>query len=341
MFQESSTMLSTDQIIAAIPHALLRVDLPGFGPRLEGKVRDIYIRDGQRILVTTDRVSAFDRVLGAIPFKGQVLNQLSAWWFDQVSDVAASHVISVPDPNVTIAAEADALPVEVIVRGYITGVTSTALWTLYSQGVPRPYGLDLPSGLHKNDPLREPVITPTTKASGPGGHDERLTSAEVVERGLVEPKLWQQVQQAALAIFRRGQAVARQAGLILVDTKYEFGLIDGRLALIDEVHTPDSSRFWVLDSYERGRAGLDTAQTPTRPAESEPESFDKEFLRLWFVAQGYRGDGQPPAMPPDFVAQVAQRYIAAYERLTGLTFDPGAQPAAERIQRALAWQRTA
>jgi len=338
-------MLSTDQIIAAIPDALLRVDLPGFGPRLEGKVRDIYIRDGRRILVTTDRVSAFDRVLGAIPFKGQVLNQLSAWWFDQVSDVVANHVQSVPDPNVTIAAEAEALPVEVIVRGYITGVTSTALWTLYSQGVPRPYGLDLPPGLRKNDPLPQPVITPTTKASGPGGHDERLTSAEVVERGLVEPKLWDEVQQAALAIFQRGQEVARRAGLILVDTKYEFGLIDGKLALIDEVHTPDSSRFWVAESYERGRAGfdtpptgLDTAQTPTRPTEQEPESFDKEFLRLWFVAQGYRGDGQPPAMPPEFVAQVAQRYIAAYERLTGLAFTPGSQPAAERIRQAMTGQ---
>ncbi len=319
-------MLSHELIISAIPHALQRVDLPGFGPRLEGKVRDSYVHDGQRILVTTDRVSAFDRVLGAIPFKGQVLNQLSAWWFDQVSDVVANHVVSVPDPNVTIAHEADALPVEVIVRGYITGVTSTALWTLYSQGVPRPYGLDLPPGLRKNDPLPEPVITPTTKATG-GAHDERLTSAEVVERGLVAPVLWDEVQQAALAIFKRGQAVARQAGLILVDTKYEFGLIDGKLALIDEVHTPDSSRFWVLDSYEAAR-----------DAGQEPESFDKEFLRLWFVAQGYRGDGQQPAMPPEFVAQVAQRYIAAYERLTGLTFEPGSQPAAERIRQALAGQ---
>ncbi|HSN74374.1 MAG TPA: phosphoribosylaminoimidazolesuccinocarboxamide synthase [Anaerolineae bacterium] len=329
-------MLSTDQIIAAISHALLRVDLLGYGPRLEGKVRDIYVRDGQRILVTTDRVSAFDRVLGAIPFKGQVLNQLSAWWFEQVSDVVANHVLRVPDPNVTVAREADALPVEVIVRGYITGVTSTALWTLYQQGVPRPYGLDLPAGLRKNDPLPQPVITPTTKASGPGGHDERLTPAEVVERGLVEPALWLQVQQAALAIFQRGQAVARRAGLILVDTKYEFGLIDGKLALIDEVHTPDSSRYWVAESYERGQRGLDMPQTATRPTEMEPESFDKEFLRLWFVAQGYGGDGEPPTMPPEFIAQVAQRYIAAYERLTGLPFTPGAQPAAERIRQALA-----
>lgn len=331
-------MLSTDQIIAGIPHALLRVDLPGFGPRLEGKVRDIYVHGGQRILITTDRVSAFDRVLGAIPFKGQVLNQLSAWWFEQVGDVVASHVVSVPDPNVTIAREAQALPVEVIVRGYITGVTSTSLWTLYSQGVPRPYGLDLPAGLRKNDPLPQPVITPTTKASGPSGHDERLTSAEVVERGLVAPALWDEVQAAALAIFRRGQDVARQAGLILVDTKYEFGLIDDRLALIDEVHTPDSSRYWVAESYGRVHAGLDTpsATLAIRPAETEPESFDKEFLRLWFVAQGYRGAGQPPAMPPELIAQVAQRYIAAFERLSGRTFAPGAQPAAERIRQALA-----
>lgn len=333
-------MLSTDQLINAIPHALLRVDLPGFGPRLEGKVRDIYVRDGQRVLITTDRVSAFDRVLGAIPFKGQVLNQLSAWWFEQVSDVVANHVVSVPDPNVTVAREADALPVEVIVRGYITGVTSTALWTLYSQGVPRPYGLDLPPGLRKNDPLPQPVITPTTKASGPGGHDERLTSAEVVERGLVEPVLWDEVQQAALAIFQRGQEVARRAGLILVDTKYEFGLIDDRLALIDEVHTPDSSRYWVAESYEATHGETTMAETEflreTRFLEAqEPESFDKEFLRLWYVAQGYRGDGEPPAMPPEFIAQVAQRYIAAYERLTGLSFEPGAQPAAERIRQAL------
>lgn len=321
-------MLTENQLIAAIPAALERVDVPGLGTRSEGKVRDIYRQGPRRVLITTDRVSAFDRVLGAIPFKGQVLNQLSAWWFEQVQDIVANHVLAVPDPNVTIAREAAALPVEVIVRGYITGVTGTALWTLYSQGVPRPYGLDLPAGLRKNDPLPQPVITPTTKASGPGGHDERLTAAEVVERGLVEAALWQQVQAAALALFQRGQAVARQAGLVLVDTKYEFGVIDGHLALIDEIHTPDSSRYWVADSYAAG-------------ADSEPESFDKEFLRLWFVAQGYRGEGLPPAMPPEFIAAVAVRYISAYERLTGLPFEPAAQPAAPRIARALtAWAQT-
>ncbi len=317
-------MLTTEQIIEAIPYALTRVDLPNLGPRTEGKVRDIYRAGPDRVLITTDRVSAFDRVLGTIPFKGQVLNQLSAWWFDQTRDIVANHVISVSDPNVTLAREAEALPVEVIVRGYITGVTSTSLWTLYDQGVALPYGLSLPAGLHKNDPLPQAVITPTTKATG-GAHDERLTSAEVVQHGLVAADLWDEVQAAALAVFRRGQEVAARAGLILVDTKYEFGLIDGCPALIDEVHTPDSSRYWVRESY-------DAVQGTGR----EPENFDKEFLRIWFAERGYRGDGQPPAMPDDFVAAVAQRYIAAFERLTGETFLPGAQPAAQRIAGALA-----
>ena len=311
-------MINRETILEAIPEALLRTDLPELGERHEGKVRDIYLQADQRVLITTDRVSAFDQVLGAIPYKGQVLNQLSAWWFEQVSDVVANHVISVPDPNVTIGAEAKALPVEVIVRGFITGVTSTSLWTLYDQGVERPYGLDLPPGLSKNDPLPEPVITPTTKATG-GAHDERLTSAEVIDNGLVDAGLWEQVTEAALAVFQMGERVAAEAGLILVDTKYEFGLVDDELVLIDEVHTPDSSRYWISDTY-----GLD-----------EPQNYDKEFLRLWFVDRGYRGDGPAPAMPDEFVAEVAARYIDAYERLTGTRFEPGEQPAAERIRRAL------
>jgi phosphoribosylaminoimidazole-succinocarboxamide synthase len=310
--------INQETILAAIPGALLRTDFPELGERVEGKVRDIYLQDDSRILITTDRVSAFDQVLGAIPFKGQVLNQLSAWWFAHVADIVKSHVLSVPDPNVTIGAEAEALPVEVIVRGFITGVTSTSLWTLYNQGVERPYGLKLPPGLEKNDPLPELVVTPTTKATG-GAHDERLTSEEVVERGLVEANLWEQVESAALEVFEYGQRVAAEAGLILVDTKYEFGMINGELALIDEVHTPDSSRYWIADSYGLG----------------EPQNFDKEFLRLWFVEQGYRGDGPAPRMPDEFVAAVAARYVESYERLTGESFEPGEQPAADRIRRAL------
>nr|WP_290666215.1 phosphoribosylaminoimidazolesuccinocarboxamide synthase [Ardenticatena sp.] len=310
-------MLSHEALLAAIPHAIETVDIPGLGEKVQGKVRDMYCTDGRRVLITTDRVSAFDRVLGLIPYKGQVLNQLSAWWFEQLQDIVGNHVLSVPDPNVMIVREAEPLPVEVIVRGYITGVTKTSLWYLYSQGERRPYGIPLPEGLQKNDPLPEPIITPTTKATD-GGHDERLTRDEIIERGIVPKELWEEIERVAIAIFKRGQEVARQAGLILVDTKYEFGLIDGNLALIDEVHTPDSSRYWVAETYQRG---------------TEPENFDKEFLRKWFAAQGYRGDGEPPAMPDDFVAQVAARYIAAYEKLTDQTFQPGELPAKERIVR--------
>jgi phosphoribosylaminoimidazole-succinocarboxamide synthase len=318
-------MLSKDQILEAVPSALTAVDLAGWGEKQSGKVRDIYSTSGQRVLITTDRVSAFDRVLGAIPFKGQVLNQLSAWWFEQTRDIVSNHVVAVPDPNVTIGREAEALPVEVIVRGYITGVTSTSLWTLYEKGDRTPYGIPLPDGLQRNDALPHPLITPTTKATG-GAHDERLTRSEILSRKLVEPSLWEQVEAAARAIFARGQGIARKAGLILVDTKYEFGLIDGKLALIDEIHTPDSSRYWTLDSYQPGL---------------EPESFDKEVLRLWFVEHGYRGEGIAPQMPAEFIAHVAERYISAYERLTGHTFEPGEQPAAERIARNLDGYRIA
>jgi phosphoribosylaminoimidazole-succinocarboxamide synthase len=313
-------VLTHNDLLQAIPHALASVELPGLGLRHSGKVRDMYALDGQRILVTTDRISAFDRVLGAIPFKGQVLNQLSAWWFEQTGDVVANHVLAIPDPNVTIAREATPLPVEVVVRGYITGVTKTSLWTLYTAGERQVYGAALPDGLRKNDPLPTPLITPTTKAEG-GAHDEPLTTDQIVERQLLPVALWREVQAAALALFARGQALARRAGLILVDTKYEFGLVDGRLTLIDEVHTPDSSRFWTQESYEAG---------------GDLEHLDKEFLRAWYAAQGYRGDGPPPTMPDDFVAQVAARYIAAYERLTGRALVPADQPAVERIRRNLA-----
>lgn len=310
-------MLSQDELIKAVPDALQSVDLAGFGPKTSGKVRDMYaLAGGARALITTDRVSAFDVVLGAIPYKGQTLNQLSAWWFERTRDIVANHVIAVPDPNVTIAREAQPLPVEVIVRGYITGVTKTALWTLYAAGDRKPYGIPLPDGLRKNDALPEPSITPTTKAEH-GAHDERLTREEILTGRIIDPGLWEQVERAAIALFKRGQAVAREAGLVLVDTKYEFGLIDGKLAIIDEIHTPDSSRYWTRESYEADPAA--------------PKNFDKEFLREWYAARGYTGDGAPPAMPAEVIAQVAARYIAAYEKLTGLSLLPGALPAQQRI----------
>jgi len=314
-------MLTDQEIRRHVAHAFAGLERPK--PDIRGKVRDIFLRPGRRILVTTDRLSAFDRVLGLVPFKGQVLNQLSAFWFRQISDVG-NHVITVPDPNVTVARECQALPVEVIVRGYITGVTSTALWYRYSLGERNIYGYTFPDGLRKNQKLPEPIITPTTKGEA-GAHDERLTVHEVAEKGILEPKLWQQVQEAALAVFRRGQEIAARGGLILVDTKYEFGLTaDGELVLIDEVHTPDSSRFWRADSYEAHFA-----------AGEEPENFDKEFVRLWYAGRGYRGDGQPPAWDADLAVMASQRYIAVYEMLTGETFVPAAYPAEERIARLI------
>jgi phosphoribosylaminoimidazole-succinocarboxamide synthase len=317
-------MLSREEIRAVVPLAFAGIDDPRAQPQMRGKVRDIYLRGNERLLVTTDRLSAFDRVLGLVPYKGQVLNQLSAYWFEEVADIIPSHMLSMPDPNITRARECQALPVEVIVRGYISGVTKTALWYRYSQGERDIYGYTFPDGLTKNELLPTPIITPTTKG-GPTGHDERLTCNEVVEKGLLEPALWEQVQAAALAIFSRGQEVARRGGLILVDTKYEFGLTaEGELVLIDEVHTPDSSRFWKADTYDARYA-----------AGEEPENFDKEFIRLWYAAQGYLGDGEPPAWNVDLAVQISQRYMQVYEILTGKRFEPAVYPAQTRVINAL------
>jgi phosphoribosylaminoimidazole-succinocarboxamide synthase len=286
-----------------------------------GKVRDVYALPGQRLLlVATDRLSAFDRPLGSVPYKGQVLNQLTAWWLDHTADIVSNHMIATPDPNAMLVHRAKAFPVEVVVRGYITGVTETALWRRYSLGEREIYGHRFPDGLRKNAELPQAIITPTTKA-GPGGHDQRLTIRQVTEEGLLDAGTWAAIQEAALALFARGQEVGRRAGLILVDTKYEFGrLPDGRLALIDEVHTPDSSRYWVLEGYDERLA-----------AGEEPENYDKEFLRLEYARRGYRGEGAPPALPPELWPGLSRRYIELYERLTGEAFTPGDYPVNPRL----------
>lgn len=323
-------MLTEQQLADALALTLTATDLPLLGPKRSGKVRDIYEQGKLLILVTTDRLSAFDRILGSVPYKGQVLNQLAAFWFRQTEDLIPNHLLAVPDPNVTIARRCQPLPVEVVVRGYITGVTSTALWYRYSQGERHIYGIDFPDGLHKNDPLPAPMITPTTKASA-GGHDERITNAEVVTMGLVPARQWEEICAAAIAVFQRGQAIAQRAGLILVDTKYEFGVTaDGQVALIDEVHTPDSSRFWLADSYaDRHARG------------EEPENFDKEFIRLYYAAQGYRGEGEPFPMPDALRIEAAQRYIRTYEMVTGEAFVPGVLPAGPRMAENLQRWHTA
>lgn len=297
-----------------------QTDLP-FLHKQTGKVRDIYsVDESKLLLVTTDRLSAFDRILGAVPYKGQVLNQLTAWWLETSEDIVANHMLAIPDPNIMLVQKAETFPVEVIVRGYITGVTTTALWYRYDLGEREIYGHHFPEGLKKNQQLPEPIITPTTKG-GPGEHDERLTVAQVSEGGYLDQGNWDIVQKAALALFKRGQEVAKNAGLILVDTKYEFGrLPDGRVAVIDEVHTPDSSRFWLADSFQdRFAAG------------EEPENYDKEFLRLAYANQGYRGEGEPPEMPKSLWQQVSDRYIDLYERLTKTAFDRGVYPVESRM----------
>jgi phosphoribosylaminoimidazole-succinocarboxamide synthase len=300
------------------------IDLPLVGRR-EGKVRISWeLPNDQRLFVTTDRLSAFDRVLTCVPGKGQVLNELAWWWFDELADVVTTHAIAKPDPNVLIARAATPLPVEVIVRRAITGVTATSLWQRYVCGQRVIDGHELPDGLQKNALLPVPVITPTTKAEA-GGHDEPLSVADVAQRGLVEPILWGRVCEAALAIFERGEQVAQRAGLVLADTKYEFGIaVDGTLMLIDEVHTPDSSRYWERETFETRVANGD-----------EPQSLDKEIVRRAYAELGYRGDGPIPTLAQAVWDETARGYQRAYERITGHAFVAPRGPIVSRIVSAL------
>ena len=294
------------------------------GPVTRGKVRDIIDLGDQHALVATDRISAFDRVLGTVPYRGQVLNQLAAWWFDRVADIVPSHVVAVPDPNVTIGRKCRTLPVEVVVRGRLSGSTSTALWTRYAAGDREIYGLTFPDGMVKNDPLPSPVITPTTKAEQ-GGHDEPITEAAIVEQGLVPAERWEEVRTVALAVFARGREVAAAAGLVLVDTKYEFGLDDDdRLTIIDEVHTPDSSRFWRAATVEERLAGG-----------REPENLDKEVVRLVYAERGYRGDGEPPPLDRELAVLAAGVYQETFAALTGALLVPADYPAGPRVAAAV------
>lgn len=317
-------MVPRDKIIKAIPVCLKSTDFD-FGEKFIGKVRDTYILPNKRIIVTTDRQSAFDRVLGQIPFKGAVLNLLAAWWFDQTKDIVQNHIISVPDPNVSIAKSLTGIPIEMIVRGYISGVTGTSIWGSYNKGERTIYGIKFPDGLKKNQKLDTPVITPTTHGdpTGGGGHDERLTRDQILSSDLVTEEIYLKMEKAAIELFKRGSEIALKQGLILVDTKYEFGLDDqGNLTLMDEIHTPDSSRFWKADTYEeRFKKG------------EEPENFDKEFLRLWYKEKGYTGDGKPPEMSEELIVALSQRYIKVYEMLTGKTFEGFEYPIEKRIEK--------
>ncbi len=303
---------------------LERTDFAGLGTRIEGKVRDSYVSEGRRVLVATDRVSAFDVVLGTIPFKGQVLNQIAAFWFEKTADLAPNHVLEVPDPNVTIARECQLLPVEFVVRGYLTGVSPTSIWTAYARGERHYCGHQLPEGLRKHERLPVPLLTPTTKAEH-GAHDELTSREELVARGAISAERYDRAAEVALRLFAEGTRWAEKQGLILVDTKYEMGLgADGELVVIDEIHTPDSSRYWYADAYE---GALSRGE--------DPKALDKEYVRRWLVQHGYRGEGPPPELPLEVRCEAARRYIAAFERVTGARFAPDVEPPLSRIRRNL------
>jgi phosphoribosylaminoimidazole-succinocarboxamide synthase len=298
-----------------------------------GKVRDCYdlpatpSEPARRILISSDRISAFDRILAAIPFKGQVLTQTARFWFDQTADICPNHVLSYPDPNVVIGRHLTILPVEIVVRGFLAGTTGTSILTMYRQGQRSMYGHTLADGLRDNEVLPTPLLTPTSKAFD-GGHDEPLTPAQIVGSGLLTAAQWDEVSGIALALFARGQKMAAERGLILVDTKYEFGTDDsGRIVLADEIHTPDSSRYWRAAGYAEAFA-----------AGTRPPSFDKDVIRAWVAARCNPYTDDIPAIPPEMIAATATTYVDAYERITGQTFVPdltGATPLA-RIRANLA-----
>jgi len=305
----TSTLIENyaEQIKRALPYCLTTTDLKGF-QKYQGKVRDTYDLGDKLLLVTTDRQSAFDRVLASVPYKGHVLNLTSAWWFEQTQHIIPNHVIVIPDPNVTLAKKCSVFPIEFVVRGYITGTTSTSLWTQYQNGVRNYCGNPLPTGLRKNQRLEKPLMTPTTKEVE---HDRPISPEDIIREGWMTEEDWHAASTAAMQLFEYGVKIAKQHGLILVDTKYEMGKdAEGNIVLIDEIHTPDSSRYWLANGYEERFNN-----------HQEPENIDKEFLRLWFKdhCDPYKDEILPSA-PEELIITLSSRYIQLYEMITGNTF---------------------
>jgi len=296
----------------------------GLGRLEAGKVRDNYIAGEHRYLVATDRVSCFDVIVSTLPFKGQILNQLAAFWFEKTREVARNHLVEVPDPNVSKVLECKPLPVEFVFRAYLTGSSSTSIWTAYERGEREYCGHRLEDGMRKHEALPEPLLTPTTKAQL-GAHDELTSRAVLIERGAISAERYDEAAAIGAGLFAEGRRWAESRGLILVDTKYEMGLDpEGRLVVIDEIHTPDSSRYWHRDSYERALS-----------QGTDPTQLDKEYLRVWLGNQGYRGQGKPPEIPIDVRCEATRRYIEAFEQITGRAFEPDTQPIVERIRQNL------
>jgi phosphoribosylaminoimidazole-succinocarboxamide synthase len=311
-------------IESQLQRTLERTSFSDLGAKYEGKVRDCYTKNGRRTIVVTDRISAFDVVLGTIPFKGQVLNQIAAYWFEATKHLVPNHVLDVPDPQVMIATECELLPVEFVMRSYLTGVTSTSIWTQYDRGVRVFCGHKLPDGMRKNQKLEKALLTPSTKAEK-GGHDESVSREQILQMGALSAADFDAAGEMCARLFAYGQDMAAKRGLILVDTKYEIGRRpDGKLVFIDEIHTPDSSRYWYADDYQ---ARFDRGE--------EPRSLDKEHVRLTLAERGYRGDGPPPPLGDDIRAEAARRYIALYEQVTGRAFVADTEEPIGRIRRNL------
>ena len=314
-------MLSDAQLRDQLPHTLRQLDAPELGDLYRGKVRDNYTRGDRIVMITTDRVSAFDHVLGTIPFKGEVLSRLTTFWFDKVKDVAPVHVVDTPDPSVMVVRKAKALPIEIVIRGYVTG----SLWRDYQAGKAGAYGIEWPKGLRKDQRFEQAVITPSTKEAY-GKHDEPISERELLDRKLVDPDVWRQATEIAHRLFQRGQEWAARRGLILVDTKYEMGIADGQLVVIDEIHTPDSSRYWIADGYEERFARGE-----------EQRMLDKENIRQWLIQEhGFSGHGTPPPLSDDVRVMLARKYLELYERLTGVPFESDVGSVDARIRRNLA-----
>ncbi len=318
-------MVSTQALRTALATTLERTDLDDLGVKYEGKVRDNYTTaDGRRFIVVTDRISAFDRVLGTLPLKGQILNRLAAFWFERTASVAPNHMISMPDPNVLVARECTPLPVELVMRAYVTGVTSTSIWTHYARGERVFCGHRLPDGLRKNEQLPQPILTPSTKAEK-GDHDVSASRAEILAMGRISARDFDAAAEIAARLFDHGQRWCADRGLILVDTKYELGRdAKGEIVVIDEIHTPDSSRFWFSDSYG-----------PRFASGEDPESFDKEYVRRYLAGIGFTGDGPIPPIPDDVRIESSRRYLEAYERITGTELSPDFDPPEARMRRNL------
>jgi len=315
-------MVSDERIYAELNQTLDVAEFPVGVQAERGKVRDWFCRGNERVIVTSDRISAFDRVLGTIPFKGQVLNQLAAYWFDKTRQLVPNHIVSVPDPNIIVAKECRQLSLEFIVRGYITGVTKTSAWTNYANGVRVLCGNCLPEGLRKDQKLERPILTPTTKHEE---HDRNVSREEAIAEGLIDGVTFDAAADICFKLYNFGAELAASRGLILVDTKYELGLLDGKLVVSDEVNTPDSSRYWYADTYaERFAAGVQQRQ------------IDKEYVRQWLAKEGFTGTGTPPVLPDDVRVEAAKRYIQAYELITGQEFIVSDEPVGIRVSKALA-----